>query len=111
VVHPECTREVVALADAVGSTNFIVNYVQSAPAGATIIIGTEVNLVDRLALEYPDKHIQALHFSLCPNMFKIDLGKLLKTLQDLGQYNTVSVAKRVKADARLALDRMLSMAA
>jgi quinolinate synthase len=111
VVHPECTREVVALADDVGSTSFIVKYVQSAPAGATIIIGTEVNLIDRLALEHPDKHVLALHFSLCPNMFKIDLGKLLRTLEDLGQYNTVTVAETIKADARLALDRMLRLAA
>ncbi|MEJ2640099.1 MAG: quinolinate synthase NadA [Desulfosarcinaceae bacterium] len=111
VVHPECTREVVDQADAVGSTSFIVNYARSAPAGSTIIIGTEVNLVDRLALEYPDKHILALHHSLCPNMFKIDLNKLSKTLENLGQYNTVTVPERIKNDARLALGRMLRMAA
>jgi len=54
VVHPECTQEVVAVADAVGSTSFIVKYVEEAPPDATIIIGTEINLISRLALEHPD---------------------------------------------------------
>ena len=56
VVHPECTQEVVALADACGSTGFIVKYVKEAPSGTMIIIGTEINLIHRLALEYPDKN-------------------------------------------------------
>jgi quinolinate synthase len=111
VVHPECTREVVELADAAGSTSFIVKYTQNAPRGATIVIGTEINLIQRLALENPDKTILALHHSLCPNMFKIDPGKLLRTLEDLGRYNTVTVPETTKADARLALDRMLRMSA
>lgn len=111
VVHPECTREVVALADAVGSTSFIVKYAQNAPSGATIVIGTEINLIKRLALEHPDKTILALHHSLCPNMFKIDPPKLLRTLEDLGQHNTVTVPETTKADARLALDRMLRISA
>jgi quinolinate synthase len=111
VVHPECTREVVELADAAGSTSFIVKYTQDAPSGATIVIGTEINLVQRLALEHPDKTILALHHSLCPNMFKIDTSKLLRTLEDLGQYNIVTVSESTKADARLALDRMLRISA
>ena len=48
VVHPECTEEVVAAADAVGSTNYIVNYVSDAPAGATVVVGTETHLIQRL---------------------------------------------------------------
>ena len=109
VVHPECTREVVDLADAVGSTSFIVKYTESAPSGSTIIVGTEINLINRLAQENPDKTILELHYSLCPNMFKIDLGKLLRTLENLGQYNTVTVPETIKAEARLALDRMLAL--
>ncbi|MFH1487501.1 MAG: quinolinate synthase NadA, partial [Pseudomonadota bacterium] len=103
VVHPECTEEVVALADAVGSTSFIVNYVEKAPAGSTVFIGTEINLVKRLALEKPDKTILPLHPSLCPNMFKIDLNKLLWTLENIGKVNVVTVRETVKAEAQLAL--------
>lgn len=110
VVHPECTREVVALADAVGSTSFIVNYVQQAPAGATVVVGTEINLVERLNDEFPDKTVVPLHRSLCPNMYKIDPPKLLATLESIGQTNLIEVPEAIKADARLALDRMLALA-
>jgi quinolinate synthase len=110
VVHPECTEEVVALADAAGSTSFIVKYVEDAPPHSTIIIGTEVNLVNRLAFEYPDKEVFELYYSLCPNMFKINLKSLLWTLQNIGQVNVVQVPDAIKQDSRLALDRMLSLA-
>jgi len=109
VVHPECTREVVALSDACGSTSYIVKYVKEAPSGSTIIIGTEINLIHRLALEYPDKKVIDLHNSLCPNMFKINLGNLLWTLNNIGKVNVVSVPEQVKAQAKVALDRMLSL--
>jgi quinolinate synthase len=109
VVHPECTQEVVALADACGSTSFIVNYVKNAPPGATIIIGTEINLIHRLALVNPDKRVLELHRSLCPNMFKINLRNLLWTLENVGQVNVVTVPEAVKAEARVALDRMLQL--
>ena len=109
VVHPECTQEVVALADACGSTGFIANYVKEAPPGSTIIVGTEINLVSRLALEFPDREVLDLHYSLCPNMFKIDLAKLLWTLENLGSVNVVTIPADTKAEARLALDRMLSL--
>jgi len=109
VVHPECTQEVVALADACGSTGFIVNYVQQAPPGSTIIIGTEINLVHRLALEHPDKQVLDLAYSLCPNMFRINLENLLWILENVGQVNVVTVPEDLKAEARLALDRMLAL--
>ena len=108
VVHPECTQEVVNLADACGSTGFIVEYVQQAPPGATIIVGTEINLVQRLALENPDKQVLELHYSLCPSMFRINLEKLLWTLENLGQINVVTVAEPTKSQARLALERMMA---
>jgi len=110
VVHPECTREVVALADACGSTSYIVKYVKEAPSGSTIVIGTEINLVHRLALEYPDKKVLDLHNSLCPNMFKINPGNLLWALNNIGEVNVVSVPDRIKEEAKLALDRMLALA-
>lgn len=109
VVHPECTHEVVAAADASGSTSFIVKYVQDAPAGSTVVIGTEINLVHRLAHEYPGKKVLDLDNSLCPNMFKINLGNLLQTVSRLGEMNIVSVPEAIAADARLALDRMLAL--
>ncbi len=109
VVHPECSQDVVELADATGSTSFIVKYVKNAPPGTTIIVGTEINLINRLALENPDKKVLELHYSLCPNMFKINLSKLLKTLENIGQVNIVTVSEAIKADARLSLDRMLTL--
>lgn len=109
VVHPECTEEVVALADACGSTGFIVKYVKEAPPGSTILVGTEINLVHRLAIEYPDRKVLDLHRSLCPNMFKINPGNLLQTLENIGSEGVVTVPEDIKNDARLALDRMLSL--
>ncbi|MFC1857541.1 quinolinate synthase NadA [Thermodesulfobacteriota bacterium] len=109
VVHPECTSEVVDMADAVGSTSFIVKYVENAPPKATIIVGTEINLIDRLSKENPDKHIYELHYSLCPNMFKINLENLLETLENIDRLNVVSVPEDIKRDARIALDRMLAL--
>lgn len=109
IVHPECEQEVVALADAAGSTSKIVKYVEEAPTNSTIVIGTEINLIHRLSWEYPDKNILELHYSLCPNMFKINLGNLLWTLENLGDFNVVKVDENVKKDVSLALNRMLDL--
>ena len=110
VVHPECTEEVVAQADAVGSTSYIVNYVNDAPPGSTVVVGTETNLIQRLAFEHPDKNVLELHHSLCPNMFKINPDNLLWTLENIGEANQVIVDDGVKEEARKALDRMLNLA-
>ncbi|RLB81713.1 MAG: quinolinate synthase [Deltaproteobacteria bacterium] len=110
VVHPECTQEVVALADAVGSTSFIVKYVENALPSTTIIVGTEINLINRLALENPDKNVLDLHYSLCPNMAKINVKNLLWALENIGQVNVITVPKGIKTDARMALNRMLALA-
>jgi len=107
VVHPECIQEVVDLSDESGSTEFIVNYVHSAPPGSVIAIGTEVNLVSRLASEYPDKKVIELSRSLCANMFKINLKNLLWTLESLNDVNLVRVDPALADDARVALERML----
>jgi len=107
VVHPECRQEVVDMADGCGSTEFIVNYVNSAPKGSVIAIGTEINLVNRLASENPDKIVFELARSLCPNMFRINLRNLLWTLEVLNEVNRVKVDPSLKADARIALERML----
>ena len=100
----------VALADAVGSTSYIVKYVENAPPDSTVIVGTEINLIQRLAQEHPDKTVLDLHHSLCPNMFKINLQNLLHTLENIGKYNVITVPEDIKADARMALDRMLALA-
>lgn len=110
IVHPECTEEVVNTADATGSTSFIVTYVENAPPESTIIIGTEINLIHRLALEHPDKNILSLHDSLCPNMFKISPKKLLWTLENIGTVNVVTISEEIKRKSRIALDYMLGLA-
>jgi quinolinate synthase len=91
-------------------TSYIVKYVKEAPPDTTIIIGTEINLINRLALEHPDKKIFELHYSLCPNMFKINLKNLLWTLENIGKVNVIKVREDIKVDSRLALDRMLDLA-
>ena len=109
VVHPECTEDVVAMSDSVGSTSYIVKYVGNAPQGSTIVIGTEINLINRLAKEYPDKQVLALHDSLCPNMYKINLENLFWVLENIGKVNVVKVPNEIKFDAQVALDRMLAL--
>jgi quinolinate synthase len=110
VVHPECPAPVVAAADAAGSTGFIVKYVRDAGPGSVTVVGTELNLVSRLASEWPDRKVVSLSRSLCPNMFRISLGRLAETLRALPDRNEVTVPEAVAADAALALRRMLEMA-
>ena len=109
VVHPECTQQVVKASDAVGSTSFIVKYVAQSQPGSTIIIGTEINLIKRLAMEYPDKNILPLKDSLCPNMYKINLKNLLNCLENIGKTNIVTIDETIKKDAFIALENMLSL--
>jgi quinolinate synthase len=108
VVHPECTQEVVHLADAVGSTSYIVDYVAKAVPGSRIIIGTEINLVKRLADEHPDKVVLPLYESFCPNMYKISPEKLLQAIEQ-PQHNIVTVPADIQAGAVMALERMLAL--
>ncbi|MBW1649904.1 MAG: quinolinate synthase NadA [Deltaproteobacteria bacterium] len=110
VVHPECPREVVKISDAAGSTAYIIDYVKNAAKNAAIFIGTEINLIKRLAWQYPDKKIIPLYVSSCKDMFKINLKNLIKTLKKPGEYNLVTIPDEVKKDAKKALDRMLTLA-
>jgi len=109
VVHPECTPEVVALADGNGSTAFLKNYVEDAKDDSTIIVGTEINMVARLAKQNPEKKILPLARSLCPNMFKISPADLAWTLDRLGGVNEVFVDDKIANSAKTALKRMLSI--
>jgi len=114
LVHPECPFDVVRNADRVGSTEYIIDQVRRAPAGSHWAIGTEINLVHRLALEHPDQNIHSLQKNVCPcaTMNRIDPAHLLWTLENLAEGNVVNpirVPETVKRGARIALDRMLAL--
>ncbi len=109
IVHPECPREVVQAADGNGSTGYLVKFVEEAAPGSTIVIGTEINLVARLAMEHEDKHVCQLARSLCPNMFRISPRHLRHTLERLGEVNEILVPEADRASAKVALDRMLAL--
>jgi quinolinate synthase len=115
VVHPECTREVVDAADAFGSTEKIIQIVEAAPSGTQFAIGTEINLVNRLAREHPDKPIFCLDPVVCPcsTMYRIHpayISWVLDNLLDGRVKNEIIVPDNIKRGARLALDRMLALA-
>ncbi len=107
LVHPECSPEVVELADGAGSTSYLIRRVNQAPSGSAIYVGTEWNLVNRLAGQHPDKVILPLVKALCSNMAKITEAGLFATLQRLHTARPVRIDETVTAPARLALERML----
>jgi quinolinate synthase len=114
VVHPECARETVALADQVGSTDYIIKAVAAAPAGSVIGVGTEIHLVQRLAAEHPDKTVVSLDPLICPcsTMFRIDAAHLawvLENLVDGTVVNRITVDRDTAKWARVALERMLAI--
>jgi quinolinate synthase len=103
---------VVENADASGSTKFIVNYIAEQPAGAIIAVGTEINLINRMAHQHPDKKIFELSGQTCPvcaNMYRTTLSDLANTVENLNTLDRIIVPKGIKAEARLALDRMLEV--
>ncbi len=113
VVHPECSLEVVEHADEVGSTDFIIRYVASQPAGTKLAIGTEIHLVNRLANNNPHLTIESLDPLVCPcsTMFRIDPMHLCWVLENLQQervVNQITVDPETKQWARVALERMLA---
>jgi quinolinate synthase len=115
IVHPECPRPVVEAADEDGSTEYIIRRCEELPAGASAVIGTDWNLVNRLRLRHPDKRISCLKEDLCPcvTMNRIDLPKLTWCLESLAAgeiVNVVSVDPEMARLGRLALDRMLALA-
>ena len=110
IVHPEAPKEVVRIVDAHGSTSQIIQYVQAAPAGSTIVIGTESQLVKRLAAEYDGRlDIRQLRGSFCPNMAKTNESNLLRVLQEWPDRNRVKVPAALIPEARLCLERMLAL--
>ena len=114
IVHPECRYEVVQNADLVGSTEYIIKAISEAPAGSAFAVGTELNLVRRLAIEHPDKTVVFLDRDVCfcSTMNRIDLPHLVWALENLVAGNVVqqiTVDAETTHWARVALDRMLAL--
>ncbi|MFE1962652.1 quinolinate synthase NadA [Streptomyces sp. NPDC059479] len=116
LVHPECKHEVVAAADYVGSTEYIIKTLEAAPAGSKWAVGTELNLVQRLANRFAaqDKEIVFLDRTVCfcSTMNRIDLPHLVWALESLAEGNEVNriqVDKETADFAQLALERMLAL--
>jgi quinolinate synthase len=114
LVHPECTLEVVRESDLDGSTEFIIKTVEAAESGSTWAIGTEINLVSRLAKEHPDKTIFCLDPQICPcsTMYRIHPSFLCWVLENLVEgvvLNEIQVPEKTARFATLALERMLEL--
>jgi quinolinate synthase len=114
IVHPECVHEVVLAADEVGSTEKIIATIDQAPSGSKWAVGTELNLVQRLAASHPDKTIAFLDKTVCycSTMNRIDLPHLVWALESLvaGQVpNQITVEEQTAAQARSALEQMLAL--
>ncbi|TQS23598.1 quinolinate synthase NadA [Microbispora hainanensis] len=114
LVHPECRHEVVTKADYVGSTEYIIRKLEEAPAGSSWAVGTELNLVRRLANRFPDKTITFLDRTVCycSTMNRIDLPHLVWALESLADgevVNQITVDADTTHWAKVALDRMLAL--
>ena len=114
IVHPECRFETVQAADLNGSTEFIAKTIAAAPAGSAWAIGTEINLVSRLAKENPDKTVFCLDPVVCPcsTMYRVHPAYLAWTVESLAEgrvVNQILVPEDIAANAKLALNRMLAI--
>ena len=130
LVHPECKHEVVTAADFVGSTEYIIKMLDAAEPGSAWAIGTELNLVRRVARAHPDKQVHYLDSTVCfcSTMNRIDLPHLVWALEELVAYgqrshefgavggetggrvpNQITVDPETAKHARAALDRMLEL--
>jgi quinolinate synthase len=114
LVHPECQHEVVTKADLVGSTEFIIKTVEAAPPGSKWAIGTELNLVQRLARAHPEQEIVFLDKNVCycSTMNRIDLPHLVWAMESLVDgvvVNQIEVDPETERWAKVALQRMLDL--
>ena len=114
IVHPECAHDVVELADKVGSTERILDWVEAAPAGSVFGVGTEIHMVQRMANEHPDVTVVSLDPLVCPcsTMFRIDAAHLAWVLENLVEgrvVNRIAVDDETAGWARVALERMLEI--
>jgi quinolinate synthase len=115
LVHPECQHEVVLAADLIGSTEYIIKTIDAAPAGSSWAVGTELNLVRRLANEHPDKNVMFLDKTVCfcSTMNRIDLPHLVWSLESLVRgevVNRIQVDEETAHYSVIALDQMLALA-
>ena len=114
IVHPECTREVVDASDYNGSTEYIIDMVNNSDPNTTWAVGTEINLVKRLAEKNPDKKIYCLDSMVCPcyTMYRIHPAYLLWVLEGLIAgflINKIEVSDHDRKYSRIAVDRMLNL--
>jgi quinolinate synthase len=114
IVHPECQHEVVLAADCIGSTEKIISTIEQAPSGSAWAVGTELNLVQRLAAGNPDKTVVFLDKTVCycSTMNRIDLPHLVWALESLADgrvVNQITVDDDTAKQARAALDQMLAL--
>lgn len=112
IVHPECSPDVVQAADMAGSTSYILKVIEGAPAESRFAVGTEINMVSRLAKRNPDKLVVPLARSMCGTMFRTNVFNLLETLQSIADGRPIGVVKVEPETARwanVALERMLSI--
>ena len=114
LVHPECQHEVVSAADVIGSTESIIKTVAESPAGSKWAVGTELNLVRRLAANNPDKEIVFLDKTVCycSTMNRIDLPHLVWVMESLVQgrlLNQITVDPKIAKYAKIALNQMLAL--
>lgn len=114
LAHPECSREVCETADFIGSTEMIIKHVAAAPTGASFAIATELNLVNRLRLQFPDKPVWFLSpmVCMCSTMFRTDPQHLCAALTSIknGEIShQISVPKQQQRWAKLSLERMLNL--
>ena len=114
IVHPECVNEVAEAADVIASTEGIIKTIKASAPGTKWAVGTELNLVRRLAKQFPDKEIMFLDKTICycSTMNRIDLPHLVASLENLVSGNVVNQIKvdpQTKAYARAALNQMLAL--
>ena len=114
LAHPECSREVCEAADFVGSTEVIIKHVQDAPTGSKFAIATELNLVNRLRIQHPDKPVWFLSptVSMCSTMFRTDPQHLCIAMQaiiDGEGYHQIAVPEAQQVLAKKSLQTMLNL--
>jgi len=114
IVHPECRQDVVLAADQYGSTEMIIKAVSDSPSGSSWAVGTEINLVNRLARQHPDKKVCSLSpvECKCSTMYRVNPAHLLWVLDNLAEgrvVNQITVDKETAELAKIALDRMLEI--
>lgn len=114
IVHPECNFEVTSAADDNGSTSYIIDKISKAPPGSKFAVGTEINLVNRLSQQFPDKTIVSLspYQCLCTTMYRVRPRWLLasfRAIKDNKPINIISVPEDIARSSIKALDRMLAI--